>query len=380
MSGVPNIRIHREVDGERIEGITRPVFIRNSGDYFLTDLEVYADGSIFCWEWVDLAGLKAKLASGWVATSFEPGARASAHHLASWRFAEPASWLKPDWLLGEVADHIDTLNGRPDSTGRCLQALDQFLHSRCEQDRAALRAAYDAIPGHLRRSALGDMDRKDWPLRVLAAGVGGQLDYPGGSKQVTEEMHQQELDYFATRQQERTQWARRSYPDGPEGAGSPTAHLNQVFYPKGWPADPGALVLRNEYPAPVTIDSVSYPTVVHAYWALAAADPAAAEQIRSAGRPYDAEKLAEQSSIRPEWAVIRTAVMARLLRAKFAQHPELAQTLLATGDGRIEYTSVGSLYWNAGRGQGRNWMGRLLELIRSEIAAQRAGDPSGQAR
>ena len=71
--------------------------------------------------------------------------------------------------------------------------------------------------------------------------------------------------------------------------------------------------------------------------------------------------------------------MARLLRAKFAQHPELAQTLLATGDGRIEYTSVGWLYWNAAqRSRGRNWMGRLLELIRSEIAAQQAGDPAGQ--
>jgi len=106
MSGVPNARISREVDGERVEGITRPVFIRNGKDYHLTDLEIYADGSIFCWEWVDLAGLEDKLASGWVATSFEPGARASAHQLASWQFADPQSWIRPDWLLGEVTDAI----------------------------------------------------------------------------------------------------------------------------------------------------------------------------------------------------------------------------------------------------------------------------------
>jgi predicted NAD-dependent protein-ADP-ribosyltransferase YbiA (DUF1768 family) len=68
--------------------------------------------------------------------------------------------------------------------------------------------------------------------------------------------------------------------------------------------------------------------------------------------------------------------MARLLRAKFSQHPHLAEILLATGDGRIEYTSFGSGYWNAGRGKRRNWMGRLLELIRSEIAAQRASSPA----
>ena len=68
--------------------------------------------------------------------------------------------------------------------------------------------------------------------------------------------------------------------------------------------------------------------------------------------------------------------MARLLRAKFAQHPQLADVLLTTGDGRIEYTSSGSAYWDTGDDQGRNWMGRLLELIRSEIAADRASGPS----
>lgn len=381
MSGVPNARISREADGERIEGVTRPVFIRNGGDYYLTDLEIYADGSIFCWEWVDLAGLQAKLASGWVATSLEAGARASAHHLASWRFDEPQSWMEPQWLLGEVADEIDKLNGRPDSTGRCLLVLDRYLQSRSAEDRAALSAAYEAIPEHLRRYALGDMDSKDWPLRVLAAGVGGQVEtyYEPGHEPVTREMHQQALDYFAERQRERAKWEQRTYPDGPEGAASPTVHLKQVVYPKGWPDDPGVLALRNEYPAAITVDEVSYPTVVHAYWAHAVADPAMAEQIRTAGRPYDAEKLAEQAAIREHWPAVRIAAMARLLRAKFTQHPHLAGILLATGDGRIEYTSFGSGYWNAGRAQGRNWMGRLLELIRAEVAAQRGSSPTEPA-
>lgn len=155
-------------------------------------------------------------------------------------------------------------------------------------------------------------------------------------------------------------------------------HLDKVVYGKGWPDGLGAHVLRNEYPAEITVDSVSYPTVVHAYWALAAADPATAEQIRAADRPHDAEKLAGQAVIRPDWPVIRIAVMARLLRAKFAQHPQLAETLLATGDGRIVYSSFASGYWNVGR-QGRNWMGRLLEVTRSEIAAERAFSPAQPA-
>jgi predicted NAD-dependent protein-ADP-ribosyltransferase YbiA (DUF1768 family) len=135
-------------------------------------------------------------------------------------------------------------------------------------------------------------------------------------------------------------------------------------------------------------------TYREANWALAVVDPAVAEQIPAADGPNDAAQRAAQragqlagqragqraaqAQIRPSWPVIRTGVMTRLLRAKFAQHPELAQMLLATGDGRIEYTS-GEHHWGAHRGKGRNWMGRLLELIRSELAAQQAGDPAGQA-
>jgi predicted NAD-dependent protein-ADP-ribosyltransferase YbiA (DUF1768 family) len=60
-----------------------------------------------------------------------------------------------------------------------------------------------------------------------------------------------------------------------------------------------------------------------------------------------------------------------ILRAKFNQHPELADVLVATGDARIDY-SISSAYWSGGT-KGRNWLGRLLELVRSEIVAQRAG-------
>jgi hypothetical protein len=119
-------RTYRVVDGERIEGTWRPVFINNGGQYFLTELKVFADGAIWCWEWVDLAGLRNKLASGWVATTIAPGARGSAHEVASWHFGEPQAWFTAEELLGEVADMLDLLNDRPDSTDRCLAAVDRF--------------------------------------------------------------------------------------------------------------------------------------------------------------------------------------------------------------------------------------------------------------
>ncbi|MCX4403274.1 hypothetical protein OG840_15885 [Streptomyces sp. NBC_01764] len=69
----------------------------------------------------------------------------------------------PELLLAEVRDTIDQLNGRPDSTARCLAAVDVFLADRTEDNRAAVHAAYLAIAKTQRRYALGDMDRKDWP-------------------------------------------------------------------------------------------------------------------------------------------------------------------------------------------------------------------------
>lgn len=82
---------------------------------------------------------------------------------------------------------------------------------------------------------------------------------------------------------------------------------------------------------------------------------------------------AQEAPRRPGWPAIRLAVMTRLLRAKFAQHPDMARTLLATGDARIVYSGAGSAYWTASTERSSNWIGRLLELVRSELAAGAAG-------
>ena len=67
-------RTWRNVDGERIEGTWRHAFIRNGGNYFLTDLLIYADGMVDCWGLETLEGFADKLASGWVATDLPEGA------------------------------------------------------------------------------------------------------------------------------------------------------------------------------------------------------------------------------------------------------------------------------------------------------------------
>jgi hypothetical protein len=98
-------RTYRIQDGEHIDGSWRHLFIKNGSTYFLTDLKVYGDGMIDCWGLVDLATFQRKVASGWVATTFQQGAgaKANVHHLASWRFDRPHAWVTPQQLIAEVS-------------------------------------------------------------------------------------------------------------------------------------------------------------------------------------------------------------------------------------------------------------------------------------
>ncbi|MFF0739610.1 NADAR family protein [Streptomyces sp. NPDC004111] len=361
----------RDVDGERVPGTWRHAFIRNGGHH-LTDLVIYADGLIDCWGLVTLEEFDEKLRSGWVATELPEGGEASVYGIGSWTFTGVRSYTTREDLLGEVRDEIERLNGRPTSTDRCLAAADSFLADPTEANRALLRTAYLEMPETVRVFALGDMDARDVPLRVLAAGPGGT--FHRWDEPVDEDEYADAVAYFAERDHWRGVAERRREADGPREPRSPTVPLDPhfgVFRPQ---AEAGTTALRNEYPAPVLLDGVTYPTVGHGYWALSTDDPARRDLIRGAGTLRAARELAEESPRRPHWADLRLTVMSRLLRAKFAQHPALAEELLRTGDAPLHYGDLDSpRFWGRGGATGRNWTGRLLELVRSELRAERAG-------
>ncbi|WP_267245851.1 NADAR family protein [Streptomyces sp. PR69] len=359
-------RAYRIVGEERIDGTWRHVFINNGGTYYLTDLVVYADGVIQCgWEPLSLDELRAKLDSGWITVTPHDGASGSAFSLASWRFAATRTWISRGDLLAEIADEIERLAGRPTASHRCYEAVQALRREPTETNRAALRAAYLAVPSH-RRVYLGDMDAKDWPYRALATPVGEPLiddDEP-----VTAEDHQDALQYFAEQERGAAQARERAHADGPEAPVDRTVELNVTMM--RWPEPPSRHVLRAEYPALVEYAGRRYPTVEHAYWALAVRDPATHDAVLAAASPSQAQEIAVAAPLRDGWEAGREAVMTALHRAKFRQHPQLLAALLATGDGRIVYRGAGSAFFGA-----RNRMGRLLEQVRAEFAAERAGLP-----
>ncbi|HEY7341746.1 MAG TPA: NADAR family protein [Ktedonobacterales bacterium] len=358
-------RTYRIVDGERIEGSWRHVFIKN-GMYFLSDLKIYADGMIDCWGLVDLATFREKVASGWIATTFSQGARASIHHLVTWKFDESEVWLTPEQLIAEVADEIELLAGRPTTKDKCLTALDSYLDEPTDERLTVLRDAYFAVPGHLRLYILSDQDSKDIPLRMLITPIGDPLypEFPGVYEEpVKQSDHDTAWEYFRRRREDEKRWETEPMPwqDDPAPRSPSVARFDKH--------DGGHPYLANEYLAPIAIAEGTFPSVEHAFWALATTDADARDRIVGAPRGLDARKIGQSAPLRSDWNVVRLAVMLRLVREKFRQHPDLAEKLLATGDGRLINGVELSQHWGAME-QGRNWLGRILEIVRAELVLE----------
>ncbi len=90
----------------------------------------------------------------------------------------------------------------------------------------------------------------------------------------------------------------------------------------------------NYAPYPVEIEGLLWPTTEHYYQAQKFEDAHYRERIRQDKHPSAAKGLGNSRKvpIRPDWDDMRVDVMRKAVRAKLAQHPEVAATLLSTGD------------------------------------------------
>lgn len=144
-------------------------FIHN-GPYFLTYISIYQDEIIDCWDLVDFEQFKEKVRSGWVVTQPPEGATVSVCFLANFKAVEAQFWISPEELIKEVADEIESLNGRPSSKDKCLDAWKRYQTDPTDLNRSLLKEACEAMPEQNRRYVLGDMDVKDVPIRMVLYG------------------------------------------------------------------------------------------------------------------------------------------------------------------------------------------------------------------
>jgi ribA/ribD-fused uncharacterized protein len=129
----------------------------------------------------------------------------------------------------------------------------------------------------------------------------------------------------------------------------------------------------NFSPHPIEVDGRVWPTAEHYFQAQKYAGKAKEEQIRRAESPGRAAKMgrAKDGGLRLDWEQAKEAVMAKALRAKFEQHPDLRAVLLGTGDAvLVEHTSNDRYWADGGDGAGKNRLGVLLELLRAELRVE----------
>jgi N-glycosidase YbiA len=126
--------------------------------------------------------------------------------------------------------------------------------------------------------------------------------------------------------------------------------------------------LSNFYPAAVTLDGVTYPTVEHAYQAAKTFDLSDRQRILNCPPPNIAKKIGRKVKARSDWEQVKVEVMTDLVRQKFTDHPELKAQLLATGDATlVEGNWWGDRFWGVCNGEGQNYLGRILMDVRKEL-------------
>jgi ribA/ribD-fused uncharacterized protein len=130
----------------------------------------------------------------------------------------------------------------------------------------------------------------------------------------------------------------------------------------------------NLYRCAVAFEGREFPTAEHAYqygkprkdavraWLMAAPSPALLAMAAHGLYAWD---------IAPGWSRTKVARMRAVVRAKFAQHDDLRELLLSTGDAPIvEWASVDSAvnrFWGEVNGVGRNMLGVLLMQTRAAL-------------
>ncbi len=183
-------------------------------------------------------------------------------------------------------------------------------------------------------------------------------------------------------------WRWRWFSRRPRAAGPPLPADGRVLFYRRDRAAFG--FLSNFHPAAVALDGEHWPTVEHYYQAQKSPDPGYRAAVRSAASPGQAKRLgaapdgprrvSQRSWFRrhgrqprADWDAVKVDVMRKAVRAKFAQHPTLAERLLATTPAELVEDSTTDAFWGVGvDGRGQNWLGRVLMEVRSEL-----GETSG---
>jgi N-glycosidase YbiA len=145
--------------------------------------------------------------------------------------------------------------------------------------------------------------------------------------------------------------------------------------------------LSHFWPSAIELDGENWATVEHYYQAQKSDNWGYRQAIRGSATPGEAKRLAARPEARgratkhswfrangklprPDWDDVKLDIMRKADWAKFSQHADLAQLLLATAAAALIEDSPSDAFWGTGRnGEGSNWAGRVLMEVRDRLRA-----------
>jgi ribA/ribD-fused uncharacterized protein len=151
--------------------------------------------------------------------------------------------------------------------------------------------------------------------------------------------------------------------------------MNEIRFYRASEKPYGAL--SNLYRRELVFEGQVFPTSEHAYQAGKARKPEVRQWLMAAPTPALLAMAAHGLyywDISPGWSSLKFDRMRAVLRAKFGQHPDLAELLLSTGNARlVESATVDSKVnrvWGEVKGVGQNMLGIILMEVREELRTQ----------
>jgi N-glycosidase YbiA len=128
----------------------------------------------------------------------------------------------------------------------------------------------------------------------------------------------------------------------------------------------------NFSPHPITLKGQTWPTSEHFFQAQKFAGTPDEEEVQQAKSPMIAARMgrSRRRPLRKDWESVKDQIMHQAVLAKFTQHADLREVLLATADARIvEHTEKDAYWGDGGDGSGRNKLGQILMRVREELRA-----------
>lgn len=155
----------QDEDRHFVRFISRFVFVKIGNWFQLDELRVLANGKFeFEGSILEYGDIENALQDRKICTQLPEGSRISIPELAGFHAHDFIGISDESELLQELHDIHNQLNDLPTSSDACREAYKSYTREPSEDNRLALKQAYEAVPSHLRCWLLG-FNEKDAPIR-----------------------------------------------------------------------------------------------------------------------------------------------------------------------------------------------------------------------